>query len=335
MKTNGGSCSSRPSHRSALGFVVVSLLAVLAGCGQPDKEEAFDVPERVQIEDVVWLPDGRVYYVVKGVSEIPDQLWRSAPDGAAERVIVSVSPSCLDLFKVRSLFSIEGDLGVSADCTESEDTLLLRVKPSTLQTTVVASAPMSTDSVAYSSEGFYLDHNIGICRHMSFASERSWSPLGVERSEGEETATLSAVSSSDFCGDRVEIGYPATSMDGSRLTFAVLPEKGPVTLYYGRPGEPAKAMTNNIGPPKDVAVSPDGRLIAASDRGRGLLFQIWLVDTERQSISPLAEGRFGEFTFSPDGRQLVAVIPSPDAEGDELVLVDLLSHTSGPVETPG
>ena len=59
-----------------------------------------------------------------------------------------------------------------------------------------------------------------------------------------------------------------------------------------------------------IAVSPDGKFVAAASRARWM--RVWEVDSGKERRSLAREGKLGlDVDFSPDGRQLMMAGPSP------------------------
>lgn len=319
-----------PQRGQLVAAFVVALL-ILTGCQNSNADEGIDVPGEAILRDVVWLADGYVYYVVAGVSDLPDELWRASVNGAAaEQIAVSPGGRCRRFW---SLFHIERDLGISASCENHNEKVVLKMQPSTLQTRVLTAVQQITAAVAHSTNGHYWDDERG-CQ-LVLANDDGRSLLSASLENNGETArllpapgdTANVTAEDDPCDDSLAAGRPATSIDGSKLAFIVTLDGGPATLYYGDVGKPARMLVRDIDQPRHIAVSPDGRRVAVVASYRGAR-EILMVDAESRRSTRLAEDRFGDIAFSPDGLQIVAVRGRSLRVGDELLVIELASPWS-------
>ena len=80
-------------------------------------------------------------------------------------------------------------------------------------------------------------------------------------------------------------------------------------------GQPAE-LAAGLGKPLDLAVSPDGRALVFAGQ-RDSAYGLWRVDPATGQVRRLATGKYVSASFSPNGRQLAAVL---QRDGDHAVL---------------
>jgi hypothetical protein len=293
--------------------------------------------------DMVWLPDGWLYYVVEGDSAKGPELWRTAEDKRPEQV-PSSSYGCESTAHISSLFSVNGDLGMAVSCATEEESRLLAVDPgATRAPRVLLSSPVPLENVEWSEldSDRYADASSRHCRVMvSLDRSRVTEILVEDRVDG---VTLSGGRTIDDHGDvteetcqgRENVGWPATSATGS-LVFASSAGAGDLSgvfrrnvqfsLYLRAPRDSgARLLADGFSDVLDTAISDNGEFVVVTtgQAGRG----IRLVDLGTNSVTTIRSGYYFKMALSPDGERLAVVhYPGPPEAAQEVHLIDISEH---------
>jgi hypothetical protein len=281
---------------------------------------------------MVWLADGWLYYVALGDSGDVDELWRTGIRMESEPVPVEGVPECGRPVRIRSLFRVGEHLGLAVVCGSAKDTLLVSFSTGRAFE-LLGKVPLEIGSVAsVRGDLFYADNLLGRCSRLLVADANGFTWLDVE--DVQDWLTVEFRDNRHVgspCDDKDAAGLPSVTADGDRMAFFAIPDGNKsagdglwakATLYYGRVGGPATALTHNIDRPIDTDVSPNGKVVVFSAHYRAS-GGVWLVEASSSKLHFAASGRYGRVAVSPDSQRVATVEFDPPNGGHVLRLLDI------------
>jgi hypothetical protein len=321
------------------------LLALASGCvrlgesGQPEASVAMrrlHTPEG-SLFGAAWLRDGWIYFGrLAGPTDY--ETWRvRASDGELERVRLPILAGCRLTEYLRADTLPDGRLGLARFCQPPALSERVRIyagafDPGTGRYEPLAPLRDVNPSKVTWRAGLrsgYVSHTSGICAGLAPLSRQGARRFPAPVTLDGRTWRLEDhffVPAGEDCSGRGRADLPVLAPGGKRLYFLASPGSmgvsgfarldEPWNLYrWSPPTESPEALLRGLYDPLGLAISPDGRSLALGAKRAGR-FGLWLVSTSDGSARRLASGEFGDPSFSPDGRHLVALLTKdPDHTG--------------------
>jgi hypothetical protein len=293
--------------------------------------------------NIAWLPDGRIYFGRAATPVGDAETWRvRAAGGPAEQLRLPELAGCLRTEYLRVEPLPDGELGLTRFCSKDppQRTDTGAVEPRSMRFRQLAPLGETNPSAVTWRTGLrqgFMSHTIGDCAGIAALTRQ-----GMQRLPGPVTLDgktwrldQDAIGPLTDCTDRGRVDLPVLSPDGRILYFIASPESLGVSGEVSREetgwglfrvavdgirllGDPRR-ITDDLGKPQGLAISPDGHSLVFAGQHDGQ-YGLWLIDARTGDELRLAAGKFMDGAFSPDNLQVAAIFQREADHCQPLVL---------------